>query len=268
VGRGFGPGPGGRPAAKEKTASSAAALAARIISMGALAVKEKLASGPKTSLAVDRLLAVAALAADLQKENVAANDELAEGAYHDAETGLFYNWNRYYDPRIGRYITSDPIGIDGGLNTYLYANASPLRFTDPMGLAPLCPPGYRAMPVKGYEKDFPKVFNCEPNGGAYSVPRGPSFPAGTCGSGWNDPFVPDNPLGSPFSDACEKHDKCYDCRSGRSRASCDDEFCDNMKNACKAYGSSFGRQQCDRMARLYCDMVRKHGQGAYDAARQ
>ncbi|WP_268810530.1 RHS repeat domain-containing protein [Variovorax sp. Root434] len=58
------------------------------------------------------------------------------GQYADEESGLFYNYFRSYDPKTGRYPQSDPIGLLGGGNRYLYANGSSLIYTDPYGLWP------------------------------------------------------------------------------------------------------------------------------------
>lgn len=52
----------------------------------------------------------------------------------DDGNGLFYNWHRFYDPRVGRYTKADPIGLEGGWNRFGYVDGNPLMYTDPEGL--------------------------------------------------------------------------------------------------------------------------------------
>jgi RHS repeat-associated protein len=59
---------------------------------------------------------------------------------HDAETGLYFNRARYYDPTLARFISEDPIGLEGGINMYTYSANDPVNFTDPFGLDE-CGPG-------------------------------------------------------------------------------------------------------------------------------
>ncbi|WP_256578149.1 RHS repeat-associated core domain-containing protein, partial [Pseudomonas sp. PIC25] len=59
------------------------------------------------------------------------------GQLYDAHSALHYNYFRDYDPETGRYVESDPIGLNGGLNTYGYANGNPIYYFDPSGLSSL-----------------------------------------------------------------------------------------------------------------------------------
>ena len=97
------------------------------------------------------------------------------GQLYDAETGLYYNYFRHYDPRTGTYTQSDPIGLGGGVNTYAYVSGNPVNLIDPLGLSP----GTDGAPSRGIGDFFDKIL---PPYGATSLP-----PGGTRTQPVNDP---------------------------------------------------------------------------------
>ncbi|WP_428845672.1 RHS repeat domain-containing protein [Dickeya oryzae] len=69
----------------------------------------------------------------------AANEEVYcelryQGQVYDAETGLYYNRHRYFDPETAQYLSSDPIGIAGGIRPQGYVH-NPMEWVDPLGLS-------------------------------------------------------------------------------------------------------------------------------------
>jgi len=93
------------------------------------------------------------------------------GQYDAREIGLYYNRHRFYDPDSGRYLTPDPIGINGGLNAYAYA-ADPVNMVDPLGLT--------ITTLNPGQKPQVRKKECPPNPGEPKPRTGPAPQSSAC----------------------------------------------------------------------------------------
>lgn len=101
-----------------------------------------------------------------------------------------------------------------------------------------------------------------------------------CGSGWNQPVVPDSPMGYEFKDACDKHDNCYSrCMKGGTsfgttekcdqtsavketrRQICDEQFDQEIARICSTYPTE---KICRLLGKIYFVAVRLGGSGSFD----
>jgi RHS repeat-associated protein len=126
------------------------------------------------------------------------------------ETGLFYYRARYYSPQLQRFITSDPIGLKGGLNTYTYVRNNPLRWKDPRGLFDDGFPGM-GNPLESWLNATNNYVSANPNlGDLFSDTNGNTSgdfrpQDGVCTMG------PVSPIGNIcVLERCQRHDACYD----------------------------------------------------------
>ena len=74
--------------------------------------------------------------------SIITNNLRFPGQYYDDETGLHYNYLRYYDPSTGRYLKADPIGLEGGINLFTYVLNNPVNLIDPEGLKTIKGPNF------------------------------------------------------------------------------------------------------------------------------
>ncbi len=80
---------------------------------------------------------------DLDSTGASPNVLGYTGRELDSESGLYYYRARYYDPEIGRFLNEDPLGLEAGINFYVYCQNNPINYNDPSGkIAPAVVAGY------------------------------------------------------------------------------------------------------------------------------
>ncbi len=89
------------------------------------------------------------------------------GYYTDSESALIYCHHRWYNPQTGRWLTRDPIGLEGGVNPYEYCGGNPVTGADPSGLQ-----GLMDNPMIQFQRTFNQYMGTDTKGGEQKFWRG------------------------------------------------------------------------------------------------